>query len=512
MKRFSKLCIALSASVLLAGGLIALSATALLAGGLPGQAQSQVDPARVYPEGGLLNNISRLHIASYEQRDAPAGIGFEPAKVTANFGLSRVGNERSMLLSVTITAERTDGQGDPVKITFSDIPVGPDGVYQAKLAGGHHVRGKVSNFLRSNWTDKGLSGSYTGPDGSNVTFETDQGVASRGGPLSDLIYFDSWKYSVDDYIDYGRFLASETDFKLEHIKRGESLFPKEEPEKEPDSSGKETGKKETRNLSADPILYRDHDRDGAPFPIILKPKNGLSCTGMICKQTIGDASEGTLKHFRVFDPGDFLPINGSGGGYDANALHVVLPHRGIYLTLDRSRNNAIGAPLSFGAWMDHAGFFVASGGTYGGGRGRDARMVVAAGERTDSRPAANAVWRGSMVGTVLEGRLKDNLLRGDAELRFDISSATLDAHFFNIRDLNRFGAPHVFEDVQSGPKNRLHIANIPVAADGSYAKNFGHRNNIEGAFYGEGYAETAGIFEKKLSIIGAFGAKKVTAN
>ncbi|MBC6406421.1 MAG: transferrin-binding protein-like solute binding protein [Rhodospirillales bacterium] len=87
--------------------------------------------------------------------------------------------------------------------------------------------------------------------------------------------------------------------------------------------------------------------------------------------------------------------------------------------------------------------------------------------------------------------------------------STLDAHFFNIRDLNRFGAPHIFEDVQTGPKNRLHIANIPVAADGSYAKKFGHRNNIEGAFYGEGHAETAGTFEKKLSIIGAFGAKKV---
>ncbi|MBC6406420.1 MAG: hypothetical protein GDA41_12025 [Rhodospirillales bacterium] len=368
----------------------------------------------------MLNNINRLHIASYEQRDAQAGTGFEPAKVTAGFDLSRVGNERSMLLSVTITAGRTDGPGDPIEITFSDIPVGPDGVYQAKLAGGHHVRGKVSDFLRSDWTDKGLSGVYTGPDGSNVTYETDQGFESRGGPLSDLMYFDSWKYSLDDYIEYGGFLTSGTDFKLEHIKRGEYFSAEEELEKETDSSGKETGKKETGKLSVDLILYRDYDRNGAPFPIILKPKNGLICTGMVCKKKIlRDVPEGALKYLRIFNPGDFLPTDAS-GDYDANALHVVLPHRGIYLTLDRSQNNAIRAPLSFGAWMDRAGFFVASGGIYGDNRGnvvsrgRDARMVVAAGERTDSRPAANAVWRGSMVGTVLEGRLKDNLLRGDA--------------------------------------------------------------------------------------------------
>jgi len=225
---------------------------------------------------------------------------------------------------------------------------------------------------------------------------------------------------------------------------------------------------------------------------------------MICKLP----PNGTL----VFGPGHFLADN-------PEQLRVVLLHRGIYLTLDSSGNNAIGSPLSFGAWMDHAGFFVAPSGIYtdtdgvdGKERARAARMVVAAGERTGSRPAANAVWRGSMVGTALEGEAKDHILRGDAELRFDTNSATLDAHFFNIRDYDNFGAAYTVEDLQDGPRNRLRFKDIPVAEDGRYSKGSGFRNHIRGAFYGEGHAETAGTFEELGFVIGAFGAKQVTPN
>ncbi|MBC6406541.1 MAG: hypothetical protein GDA41_12670, partial [Rhodospirillales bacterium] len=264
---------------------------------------------------------------------------------------------------------------------------------------------------------------------------------------------------------------------------------------------KETENKETENLYAHLRFYQDRDNNPAL-------KRSVSCTGMSCKLKTKFAD------IPIFDPGDFLPIDGN-GDYNADDVHVVLPHRGIYLTLDSSGNNAIGAPLSFGAWMDRAGFFVAPGGTFvrNNGAKNTARMVVAAGELTGSPPAVNAVWRGSMVGTVLEGDAKDHILRGDAELTFDMSNATLDAHFFNIRDYDSFGAPHMVEDAQGGPKNSLRFANIPVAADGRYVKSYGFRDHISGAFYGEGHAETAGTFERKPnSIIGAFGAKQVTRN
>ncbi|MBC6406555.1 MAG: hypothetical protein GDA41_12740, partial [Rhodospirillales bacterium] len=218
----------------------------------------------------------------------------------------------------------------------------------------------------------------------------------------------------------------------------------------------------------------------------------------------------------------------------------------IYLALDRSGNNFIDSHLSFGAWMDHAGFFVAVRGTYTEdgveGRERDARMVVAVGERTviegsmDHRPAADAVWRGSMVGTVLEGDAKDHLLRGDAHLRFKMKSNTLDAVFFNIRDYDRFGAPIKMKKRHSkwavwhhdqkqddpqyrtayekgntfvpGPSDSLRIVKIPVDEDGNYVKSRAGHGSIKGAFYGAGHAETAGTFEK-WGIVGAFGAKKV---
>ncbi|MBC6405525.1 MAG: hypothetical protein GDA41_07370, partial [Rhodospirillales bacterium] len=232
-----------------------------------------------------------------------------------------------------------------------------------------------------------------------------------------------------------------------------------------------------------------------------------------------------------------------------NDVHVVMPHQDIYLALDRSGNNFIDSHLSFGAWMDHAGFFVAVKGTYTEdgveGKERAARMVLAVGERTiveesaeepvDHRPAVDAVWRGSMVGTVLEGDEKDHLLRGDAHLTFDVKSSRLDAVFFNIRDYDRFGTPYEMEkrnpewavwhhdrkrDQENyrtaylegpwkpGPSDSIRFG-ATVDENGGYEYTHPERRtSIRGAFYGDGHAETAGTFEK-YGIAGAFGAKKV---
>jgi len=53
---------------------------------------------------------------------------------------------------------------------------------------------------------------------------------------------------------------------------------------------------------------------------------------------------------------------------------------------------------SFGAWMDNAGFFVATGSTVRiNGRDRTARMVVAAGKPAGDRPDTGGTWQGSTV-------------------------------------------------------------------------------------------------------------------
>ena len=136
-----------------------------------------------------------------------------------------------------------------------------------------------------------------------------------------------------------------------------------------------------------------------------------------------------------------------------------------------------------------------------------------------------------MVGTVLEGDAKDHLLRGDAHLTFDPDNSRLHAVFFNIRDYDRFGAPHEMEKPRPewavwhhdqkrdqenyptaykkrhwipGPSDSIRFG-ATVGENGRYKDDKGR---IKGAFYGDGHAETAGTFEKH-GIAGAFGAKKV---
>ena len=501
MKSLSKLC-------------IALSAAALLAGVLPGQALSQEGEGLIK---GVLPNIASYRAkegipTSAEVRQATA---VESVDISAKIDISRVmmgrdsnTEERSLLLSVTLT---TKGKNGPRVITISDIPVRSNGLYGKRLEDGSRISGTVASFLDPAWSGKGISGTYTGSDGLQITYKNLQGRGRKGfhDPLSDMMFFDSWRYSIVDYIEYLE------DFKTlrqdiarlsrQHLDRGKSIA-----KRRLDSSGKPNA-----NFYAELRLYQDYKDANVEGPgFYAEQVENISCAGMSCEAVVEDEDTAAIgDRVQVLEPGHFLTE-------DSGKVRVVLLNQGIYLTLDSSRKNAIDSPKSFGAWMNHAGFFVATGGTYTDsvdGKDRAARMVVAAGERTGSRPAAEAVWRGSMVGTVLEGGAKDNILRSDAELTFTTKSSTLFAHFFNIRNYDKFGVKRkMLQDVEKGRKNRLAFRGIPVAPDGSYARTYDNSQvnsggSISGAFYGTGHAETAGTFEK-WGIAGAFGAKRVTAN
>ena len=250
-------------------------------------------------------------------------------------------------------------------------------------------------------------------------------------------------------------------------------------------------------LSADLRLYADNLRSSG-----VSAARVSGCKGMRCRARIG----GTGRAAEILDAGDYVPAADSG-----DDVRVLMTHRDISLVVDNTQGNAIDSPVSFGAWMDDAGFFVATGGTVGSGANeRAARMVVVAGERTGNRPAADASWYGSMVGTVRQGKAKDHILRGEAQLTFNMERSRLDAYFFNIRNFHKHGARHT----ALGKRNVIGFTAIPVAADGSYEKTIkdagrGYEpGNIRGAFYGKGHAETAGTFER-FNVIAAFGAKKV---
>lgn len=186
---------------------------------------------------------------------------------------------------------------------------------------------------------------------------------------------------------------------------------------------------------------------------------------------------------------------------DAGAVRsrAILTRNGI--TLLETRGGTAGPNYRvYGAWMIHGVFAVSTGSESTlEADGTDitftARGAQAAGDLSRSRPAAQATWRGVMVGTPARGGSRDNILQGDAALAFDLGSLTLDAKFTNIVNLDRNSAHKVQE---------VRFDDVPVATDGTYRAG-GAGNRIQGGFAGPDHKETGGVFEQ-LGIIGAFGA------
>ena len=82
-------------------------------------------------------------------------------------------------------------------------------------------------------------------------------------------------------------------------------------------------------------------------------------------------------------------------------------------------------------------------------------------------------------------------------LSYDLDSATLDAVFSSIQNVDRL-QPHSVSAVR--------FDNVNVSSRGTFQAG-SLNNQIQGGFYGPDHAEAAGVFEKS-NIIGAFGAKK----
>ncbi|MBC6406485.1 MAG: hypothetical protein GDA41_12355 [Rhodospirillales bacterium] len=187
---------------------------------------------------------------------------------------------------------------------------------------------------------------------------------------------------------------------------------------------------------------------------------------------------------------------------------AVLTKNGVTLVRRSPGEDSEDRPLThslYGAWMEHAGFIVAVDGDFivsDGAGGRfpiPGRFAAGGGDRKESPPAADATWKGLMIGTIESGADRDDILQGDAELTFELSSSTVDATFSKIRNLDK-DAAH--------PGGPIEFADMQVNSIGDY------RNNEDdsffwGRFYGGGHAETAGAFSRN-NVRGAYGAKEVT--
>jgi len=449
---------------------VALSAAALLAGGLAERVQAQ--DGRQTP--GTLGAVGR-----YSQTDAQVvGADYSSAAVTGILDFFRdrdgVNLNAHRLITVVITPPggsiHGDGQGGT--IILDRLYVRDDGTFKKRFEDGSRISGKVETDFIASAFDNSLNrmtGTYRAADGTMVQFETDRYAAKRNNQngnnpsaLSYLMNFEAWRYTGQES---GHQSYAVGDLDIEgHTSRGAGL-----------------GTASSANLH----LYFDSPGD----PETAQEEKRIRCRSGTCRT--GKAT--------AYEAGHFL-MHGN-----ADDARTIVVHQDIALTLDRSGDDGIASHLSFGAWMDNAGFFVATGGTFRIGKNdRAARMVVAVGEPTGSRPAATAVWQGSMVGTPKQGEYKNNLLRGEAYLRFDVNRSLLDARFFNIKDFTRFGVPYRTEEL---PKSRLRFSKIPVGENGSYARTYDDGVNIRGNFYGDSHAETAGTFDR-AGIIAAFGAKE----
>lgn len=180
---------------------------------------------------------------------------------------------------------------------------------------------------------------------------------------------------------------------------------------------------------------------------------------------------------------------------------AVLTKHGITLTQHADASLAL-----FGAWLDHSGFAVREE-PVGPGRTipyatRDV-YGIAGGDRTGSAPptaGTAATWRGLMVGRVHNlGSYPRSTVQGDALLTWRDAGGSheLTAAFSNIRNLTHNRA-HDTEAFQ--------FTGMTVGADGTFAQG-STGTRIQGAFYGTGHAEAAGVVEHS-GIVGAFGAAK----
>jgi hypothetical protein len=176
------------------------------------------------------------------------------------------------------------------------------------------------------------------------------------------------------------------------------------------------------------------------------------------------------------------------------AVEPVLTKNGV-TTL---RQGGIDDIDAYGAWLEHGVFGVAE--DTEGGEDIDSSLIVSivGGRRSDSRPSADATYRGLMVGSPVDGAHRGNTLQGDAELVYTSADNEVDAHFTDIRDLDR-GSPHA--------TSRIDFENLAVEEDGLFADGQPGNGFIEGGFAGPGHAEALGIFESD-NIVGAFGAAR----
>ncbi|MCY4305056.1 MAG: hypothetical protein OXC62_09820 [Aestuariivita sp.] len=126
------------------------------------------------------------------------------------------------------------------------------------------------------------------------------------------------------------------------------------------------------------------------------------------------------------------------------------------------------------------------------------RTAIVGGDLTRSRPESTATWNGIMLGTPSGTAGRTAVLRGAAQLTYDMDRQQIDAAFTNIRNQN--GRAYAVRSIR--------FDDIPVTANGLFNDERAG-DSIQGAFYGPAHIESAGVFEKR-GVVGSFGVHQPT--
>lgn len=263
------------------------------------------------------------------------------------------------------------------------------------------------------------------------------------------------------------------------------------------------------------VAARDPEAEGSPV-YRRERRDEVVCAGASCVFPAGadggrNAHDGVRHartrerdasiafHGNILARGRALPAAGAAGGIPAFRVDVGDP----------------AAPPSAeirGGWGEWSAFYSAWERDALGAL--DLTWSAAFGAPHGARPTelqGGATWRGAMVGHTREGGVE---LQGRSRLDYDFAAGTLDLTLDGIAATARATARG---QSYTGPGS-FAWGELPVAAGGTFGLA-GHGSarpgtdlhetlgQVDGAFYGPGAAEAAGVFERS-GVTGAFGARR----
>ena len=240
-----------------------------------------------------------------------------------------------------------------------------------------------------------------------------------------------------------------------------------------------------RASNADAIRATDFAADGGG-------SLATTCAAGVCTATGSLGGQNATRALALTDP-----LLGNRAGYSLSAQAVMVKNAVTLMQAVARGTNAQNESeihVTYGGWLNETAFGVRRVTTtpQGSQTSTTLRNGWSIGRSSGSNPGGTGTltWSGVMVGGAKSAA---HIVQGDATLTLDLTAATADIAFTNIRNLNTAA---VVADI---------TWSAVAVAGGAFTSN---TNELDGSFYGTTYEEVGGVFETS-DLTGAFGAKRL---